>query len=311
MPDVILIVDCGRMDSGSPAMPIVRSADAMILLTNAHADDLAHLPRRLPTIGRWSPHPVMLLVGEGYSSAEVARELGVPPLGRVPDDPRGAAVLRGRPTRCGGVAADQRIRRSGSSRKGRDRRWWPTRPPHEPPRPAPIPNSPTPVLRAVPGVPSTRCRPTACGPRQLLAAPPNGHRTNPGQEPRHDLPTQRLPAAGPAAPPPAPSPARRLATEPASPASTHRATPARPRRKAGRRNRSTCRRPSGATPAPATPWAPSYRNGSRPTTTLQRHRQPEAGRRSRRRSWTTRSQCTPNVNSTPTARWSAARSSSE
>lgn len=100
-PDTAVIVDCGRIDAGSPAispaMQIVRLADAMILLTGAHADDLAHLARRLPAIGRWTPHPVMLLAGEGYSVAEVARELGVSPLGRVPDDPRGAAVLCGRP----------------------------------------------------------------------------------------------------------------------------------------------------------------------------------------------------------------------
>ncbi|WP_285491135.1 chromosome partitioning protein [Amycolatopsis taiwanensis] len=96
-PDTAVIVDCGRLDTGSLATPIVRSADAMILLTRAHADDLAHLARRLPALGRWTPHPVMLLVGPGYSSTEVARELGVQPLGRVPDDPRGAAVLCGRP----------------------------------------------------------------------------------------------------------------------------------------------------------------------------------------------------------------------
>src|SRR5262249_35583423 len=59
--------------------------------------DLAHLPRRLSAIGRWSARPVLLLVGDGYSPAEVTRELGVSPLGRVPHDPRGAAVLCGRP----------------------------------------------------------------------------------------------------------------------------------------------------------------------------------------------------------------------
>ncbi|MFF0147019.1 MinD/ParA family ATP-binding protein [Amycolatopsis sulphurea] len=96
-PESVVIVDCGRIDAGSPAMSIVRSADAMILLTRAHADDLAHLARRLPAIGRWTAHPAMVLVGDGYSTAEVARELGVLPLGRVPNDPHGAAVLCGRP----------------------------------------------------------------------------------------------------------------------------------------------------------------------------------------------------------------------
>ncbi|MBY8853854.1 chromosome partitioning protein, partial [Saccharothrix sp. MB29] len=89
-PGTVVVVDCGRADPGSPALPIVRSSDAVVLMSRAHADDLAHLPRRLPAVGRWSPNPVLLLVGEGYTEAEVARELGVPPLGRVPHDPNGA-----------------------------------------------------------------------------------------------------------------------------------------------------------------------------------------------------------------------------
>lgn len=98
-PGTAVVVDCGRVDPGSPALSIVRCSDVVVLLSRARADDLAHLPRRLPTIGSWSPNPVLLLVGEGYSTAEVARELGVPPLGRVPHDPDGAAVLCGRPNR--------------------------------------------------------------------------------------------------------------------------------------------------------------------------------------------------------------------
>lgn len=92
----VVIVDCGRIDHGSPAMGIAREADVLMLLTHAHADHLAHLARKLPAVGRWAPRPVLLLVGDGYSTAEVARELGVPPLGRVPHDSLGAAVLCGR-----------------------------------------------------------------------------------------------------------------------------------------------------------------------------------------------------------------------
>ncbi|PRY29203.1 chromosome partitioning protein [Umezawaea tangerina] len=96
-PGVVVIADCGRVDPDSPALPIVCASDALVLLTRAHADDLAHLPRRMPAIGAWSAYPVLLLVGDGYAAADVTRELGVPPLGRVPDDPYGAAVLAGRP----------------------------------------------------------------------------------------------------------------------------------------------------------------------------------------------------------------------
>ncbi|TWP46054.1 chromosome partitioning protein [Lentzea tibetensis] len=98
-PDTVVIADCGRIDHGSAAMGIVRESDVLVLLTRAHADDLAHLARRLPAVGRWAPRAALLLVGEGYSTTEVSRELGVPPLGRVPHDERGAAVLCGRPPR--------------------------------------------------------------------------------------------------------------------------------------------------------------------------------------------------------------------
>jgi MinD-like ATPase involved in chromosome partitioning or flagellar assembly len=181
LPDTVMIVDCGRMDSGSPALPIVRAADAMVLLTGAHADDLAHLPRRLPAIGRWSPHPVMLLVGEGYSLAEVARELGVPPLGRVPDDPRGAAVLCGRPSTL-------RWGRSGPAHSPLGQLAYKVvkvlvaqpAPPLELPQQAAVPSRPTPVLRAVPGVPGNPV--SVNGLRSVLLPP--GHPTFPDTSPR-------------------------------------------------------------------------------------------------------------------------------
>lgn len=94
-PGAALLVDCGRVDEGSPVMPLLRSADVMVVLTRAGADDLAHLARRIPEIGAWSRDPVLLLTGGGHSIAAVARELGVTPLARVPHDPRGAAVLTG------------------------------------------------------------------------------------------------------------------------------------------------------------------------------------------------------------------------
>lgn len=98
-PGVVVIADCGRIDQASAAMNIVREADALVLLTRAHADDLAHLARRLPTAARWTPRPMLLLVGGGYATTDVGRELGVMPLGRIPHDPRGAAVLCGRQPR--------------------------------------------------------------------------------------------------------------------------------------------------------------------------------------------------------------------
>ncbi|MGH3625061.1 MAG: chromosome partitioning protein [Sciscionella sp.] len=168
-PDTVVIVDCGRIDTGSAAMPIVGSAEAMVLLTRARADDLAHLARRLPALGRWVPHPVMLLVGDGYSAAEVARELGVSPWGRVPEDPRGAAVLGGRPSA-------RRWGRSGPAHSalGQVAHQVATvlvaqqAPPPALPRPGPAEDQPVPVLRAVPGVPGT---PVSAGGLRLAPSP--------------------------------------------------------------------------------------------------------------------------------------------
>lgn len=98
-PSAVVVVDCGRVDAGSPAMPAVRAADVAVVLTRSGADNLAHLARRMPEIGAWSRRPFLLLAGRGHSIAEVSRELGVTPLGRVPDDPRGAEVLSGRGSR--------------------------------------------------------------------------------------------------------------------------------------------------------------------------------------------------------------------
>lgn len=168
-PGTVVIADCGRIDPGSPAHSIVRTSDMVVLLSRAHSDDLAHLPRRLPAIGRWSPNPVLLLVGDGYSTAEVARELGVPPMGRVPDDPIGAAVLCGRPNKL-------RWGRTGPTQSalGRFAHKVATqlatrdRPPADAPhQTAPVsPPPPSPVLRAVPGVP-----PDAVSPNGVRLAP--------------------------------------------------------------------------------------------------------------------------------------------
>jgi hypothetical protein len=96
-PGAVVIADCGRLDPDTPAVPVVRGADVLLVVTGARAGDLAHLAARLPGVGRWSRMRALLLVGEGYPAVEVSRELGVPVLARIPSDPRGAALLRGRP----------------------------------------------------------------------------------------------------------------------------------------------------------------------------------------------------------------------
>jgi hypothetical protein len=92
---VVVVADCGRIDPRSPVMPVLHQADAMILLARARDDALAHVATRADALGRWSRRLCFVLVGEGYRSDEVARELGIVVTGRLPEDPRGAAAFRG------------------------------------------------------------------------------------------------------------------------------------------------------------------------------------------------------------------------
>ncbi|WP_424187624.1 chromosome partitioning protein [Actinokineospora sp. G85] len=92
VPGTAVIVDCGRLTPDSPAVDLACRADVALLLTGTRTDDMTHLAAaRLPV-----PHPMVLLVGDGHAVKETVRETGIQPLGSVPDDPRGAALLRGR-----------------------------------------------------------------------------------------------------------------------------------------------------------------------------------------------------------------------
>lgn len=137
VPGTVVIADCGRLDPDTPAVPLVRGADVMLLLASAQADDLAHLAARLPGVGRWSRLRALLLVGEGYPPAEVSRELGVPVLARVPSDPRGAALLRGHP------GARRSPARSALGRSARQIAGWVIT--HCPAPPGTAPNRPYPA----------------------------------------------------------------------------------------------------------------------------------------------------------------------
>ncbi len=65
-PGTPVIVDCGRVDPDSPALPIIRSADAMLLLARPHDDELAHVALKLQAAQQWSRRPCFVLVGDGY-----------------------------------------------------------------------------------------------------------------------------------------------------------------------------------------------------------------------------------------------------
>ncbi len=158
---VVVFADCGRVDPGSPAEAIARCADALVVVTRTQGDDLAHAAARLGELARWSPRPGLLLTGEGYPTADVERELGVPAIGRLPHDPVAAATLTGhRPPPA---------RRRGNSGGLARHTAALAHTLAEPARPTASPPATTPA--GVPGVPAQQVR----RPGGVLIAPP-GHR---------------------------------------------------------------------------------------------------------------------------------------
>ncbi|MET8763059.1 chromosome partitioning protein [Lentzea sp. NPDC004782] len=94
-PGITIIADCGRVDPDSPALAIIRAADTMLLVARPHDDELAHVALKLQAAQQWSRRPCLVLVGDGYSTAEVSQILRIPVMARVPSDIRGAAALCG------------------------------------------------------------------------------------------------------------------------------------------------------------------------------------------------------------------------
>ncbi|MEV0318131.1 MinD/ParA family protein [Streptomyces sp. NPDC050658] len=92
---VVVIADCGRVEESSPALPVLRQADALLVLVRARDDALAHLATMVNTVERWSAEPCFVLVGDGYRTDDVVRELGIEVAARLPEDKKGAAALSG------------------------------------------------------------------------------------------------------------------------------------------------------------------------------------------------------------------------
>lgn len=100
----VVIADCGRIDPDSAALNVVREADVTLLLARARDDALAHVATRWHATAGRSRGLCFVLVGDGYPTDEVARELDIEVMTRIPEDPKGAAALGGRPGRRSAAA---------------------------------------------------------------------------------------------------------------------------------------------------------------------------------------------------------------
>ncbi|GGK43276.1 hypothetical protein GCM10010124_40060 [Pilimelia terevasa] len=106
----LVVADCGRLDFGSPVWPLLRLADAVLVVVRARPDELAHLREAMGPLMEAAGGRLRILLAHGslYPAAEVADILSthtvaqvggdweaVRVLGPLPNDRRGAAVLGG------------------------------------------------------------------------------------------------------------------------------------------------------------------------------------------------------------------------
>jgi hypothetical protein len=95
IPNFDVIADCGRIDSSSPALPVVHSADALVLLVRPSLHEIVGLRTRLETLElpqtTWAG---IVVVKEGPHSVEdVAAAFTLPVIGTLEWDPRAASAI--------------------------------------------------------------------------------------------------------------------------------------------------------------------------------------------------------------------------
>lgn len=98
--DADVLVDCGRLDPTSPAVPLFTAADLAVLVARPQLPDLQHLADWLQRHRPAAAELGTVLVGPaGFAAADIAETLGVPVWGQLPHDPAGVAALSSGPSR--------------------------------------------------------------------------------------------------------------------------------------------------------------------------------------------------------------------
>jgi hypothetical protein len=134
-PGYDVIADCGRLTTSAPPWPLLHQADLVALVVRATSlrtispalPAVAQLRKELTDNGRGAAALGLLLVGDGPTpAAEIARQLQLPLLAEIPDDPKGAHALSdgGRlrpsaPVLRAAAAAEPRLRLAVGQRRQR------------------------------------------------------------------------------------------------------------------------------------------------------------------------------------------------
>lgn len=97
--DRLVVVDVGRLDWQSPALPLACAADVMLLVTRGGLDGVDAVQMRTAALlalpGRRASVRLVLSGRLCSPADEIARVVGLPVAALMPDDRRGAAVLAG------------------------------------------------------------------------------------------------------------------------------------------------------------------------------------------------------------------------
>ncbi len=95
IPGFDIIADCGRIDSSSPALPVVREADAVVFVVRPSLREIIGLRGRLETLELpQTTRAGIVVVNEGpHSLEDVAAAFTLPVIGTLEWDPRAAAAI--------------------------------------------------------------------------------------------------------------------------------------------------------------------------------------------------------------------------
>jgi MinD-like ATPase involved in chromosome partitioning or flagellar assembly len=218
-----VLIDCGRLDPGSPVTDVAAGADLLVVVVRPVLSEVHHLATRLAGL---NPRALSLVTigDQPYPVTEVATAVGATALGTMPVDPRSAQALA-----SAGPGMPKSLRRSPLLRDARaiaeglaawlgppptseDPAWTPPTAPPEaghargasaPGPDAQLPPTTPPTVAGGPDAHRPRLVPpgvemgplsSPAAPRPPAAAPPPPPPAGPGGE------------AGPGSPPPAPPP---------------------------------------------------------------------------------------------------------
>lgn len=91
--DGCAVVDCGRLDPGSAALPVFTSATLPLLVVRPRLVDLHAAAEWLRGPGRSHPAGLVLLGSGPYTQDEISEALGVGVVGQVPWEPEAAEAI--------------------------------------------------------------------------------------------------------------------------------------------------------------------------------------------------------------------------